>query len=207
MFIVLPTYYSQKAITSIVLGAEIDGVGVNLAVDRALEQVILPAATEYQVVSLAPRTRGGDPAAGEACPHAFCSLSRSTGSDAMVALVTVDETTVLVWFSCIFWDRTRYAVLPAQFSTKMTPIGKREFSPGAFSVVDTAGMSNRNAPISRVSSRGNRADAHSALPAVEGEWTGPLDKASQEALVLGFVDFFLAALFAAITFQLVEVFS
>ncbi|CAM9271438.1 unnamed protein product [Ectocarpus sp. 12 AP-2014] len=89
MFLVLPTSYSQKAITSIVLGAEIEGVGVNLAFDRALEQAILSAATECQVVSLAPRTRGGDPAAGEECPHAFCSLSRSAGSEAMVALVTV----------------------------------------------------------------------------------------------------------------------
>ncbi|CAM9527707.1 unnamed protein product [Ectocarpus sp. 4 AP-2014] len=165
MFLVLPTSFSQKAITSIVLGAEIEGVGVNVAFDRALEQAILSAATECQVVSLAPRTRGGDPAAGEECPHAFCSLSRSAGSEAMVALVTVDGSTVFVWFSCIFWDRTRYTVLPAQFSAKMNPIGKRQFAPEAFSVVDTAGMSNQNAPISSVSSRGDQAGAHSALPA------------------------------------------
>lgn len=187
------------------LGAEVEGVGVNLAFDRALEQAILSAATECQVVSLAPRTRGGDPAAGEECPHAFCSLSRSTGSDAMVALVTVDGTTVSVWFSCIFWDRTRYAVLPAQFCAKMSPIGKREFAPGAFSVVDTAGMSNRNAPISTVSSRGDRAGAHSALPAVEGEWREPLANDSWGALLFGLVGF-LVALCTVITVHLVGLF-
>lgn len=102
MFLLLPTSYSQRAITSIVLGAEIEGVGVNLAFNRALEQVILSAATECQVVSLSPRTSGGDPAEGEECPHAFCSISRSAGNEARVALVMVEGTTVSVWFSCIF---------------------------------------------------------------------------------------------------------
>ncbi|CAM9234655.1 unnamed protein product [Ectocarpus fasciculatus] len=169
MFLVLPTSFSQGAITSIVLGAEIEGVGVNLAFDRALEQAILSAATECQVFSLAPRTRGGAPAAGEECPHAFRCLPKSAGSDARVALVTIDDgTTVSVWFSCIFWERTRYTVLPAQFSAEMNPIGRRQFAPGAFSVVDTAGMSNLNAPISTLSATGSRASTNPALPAAEG---------------------------------------
>ncbi|CAM9935835.1 unnamed protein product [Ectocarpus fasciculatus] len=151
-FLVLPTSCSQSACTSIVLGAEMAGIGANVEISRALKKAVLFAATECLVVTVPPRETEGHPTVGETCPFETCTLPRNTGNEARVILATIDETTISLWFSRILVERTRFAVLPNQFSAKVPPVGQREFAPRDFSLVQTAGMSNSNAPVSTVSS-------------------------------------------------------
>ena len=118
------------------------------SIERAIEQAVLTEATEPQVLQIPPMIRQGDPKGGERCTWGICDLPASGGSDARVALVTVEGATVSVWFSRIVKERTRLMVLPGQFSAGMNPqLGKHPLPQGSRCLVNTTFTATDGEPI------------------------------------------------------------
>lgn len=160
-FLVLPTTWSNKAIKSLALSVGFAEVGeAKASIERLIEQAVLTEAVAPQVLQIPPMKRQGTPKAGERCTSDYCDLPNSGGSEARVALVTVENETVSVWFSRNVRERTRLMVLPGQFSAGMNPqLGKHPLAQGSRCLVSstftaTGGepMSVVNAPVSTVSS-------------------------------------------------------
>lgn len=149
IFLVLPTFWSNRAVFNTAMGLVAQGVESNLAISRAVQQSILHEAIDPQFLQLPakqypvkhderPRQLqdhdgsgggldghtdpGGSMNASERCPFVGCSISGWTGSDVRVALVTVDAETLAVWDYRTVRDRSRVAVLPGQFSKGMVPL-------------------------------------------------------------------------------------
>lgn len=164
-FLVLPTTWSNKAIKSLAVSVGVAEIGeAKASVDRAIEQAVLTEAMAPQVLQIPPKTRQENPKGGERCTWDICDLPAGGGSDARVALVTVENATVSVWFSRIVKERTRLMVLPGQFSTGMNPqLGKHPLPPGSRCLVsntftapgDGEPMAVMNAPVSTISSNGS----------------------------------------------------
>lgn len=152
VFLVLPTSYSDSSISSLVLGVEVPGGGANVAVERDVVKEVLKAATNCQAFTVPPKkTTGADPTGGQRCPFKTCFLPRKGGSEARIALVTVDSQVVSVWLTQILPQRTRLVVLPRMFEG--SPIGSRGLGTDPFSVVETAGLAN-HAPAATVGGAG-----------------------------------------------------
>lgn len=162
-FLVLPTTWSNTAIKSFAIGLGVEGIAeANASIDRAIEQAVLTEAMAPQVIQIPLRNKEGNPKAGERCPSDMCDLPQIGGGEARVALVTVENETVSVWFSRIVKERTRLMVLPGQFSAGMKPqLGQHTLPQGSRCLVSntftaTNGNSMRvvNAPVSTISSTG-----------------------------------------------------
>lgn len=121
VFLVLPTTWSNRAIREVAAGIAVEGCEAKFAVSRASEQGLLEDATDPQVFQVPRRCVDGVPRAGEVCPFETCSLPERIGSQAKVALITIDDTAVAVWYYRIVNHRTRVTVLPGQFSNGMVP--------------------------------------------------------------------------------------
>lgn len=163
-FLVLPTTWSNKAIKSLAVSVGVEEIAeAKASVERAIEQAVLTEAMEPQVLQIPPMNRQGNPKGGEQCTWDVCDLPASGGGDARVALVTVENATVSVWFSRIVKERTRLMVLPGQFSAGMNPqLGKHPLPQGSRCLVSntftaTGGepMTVANAPVSTISSNGS----------------------------------------------------
>ena len=163
-FLVLPTTWSNKAITSLAVSVGVkEVIEAKASIERAIEQAVLTEAMEPQVLQIPPMNRQGNPKGGERCTWDMCDMPESGGSDAKVALVTVEKTIVSVWFSRIFKERTRLMVLPGQFSAGMSPqLGKHPLPQGSRCLVSNTFMATggepmtvANAPVSTISSNGS----------------------------------------------------
>lgn len=163
-FLVLPTTCSNKAIKSLAIGVGVEGIiEASACIDRAIEQAVLTEAMAPQVLQIPRRSRQGDPNGGERCPSDICDLPNNGGGEARVALVTVENETVSVWFSRNVKERTRLMVLPGQFSVGMNPqLGEHRLPERSRCLVSstfmaTGGepMSILNAPVSTISSTGS----------------------------------------------------
>ena len=120
-FLVLPTSWSISAIREVAVGIAAQGVTLDVAIKRAVEQSILAEATNPQVFQVPPLRQSEPLRAGQRCPYRTCHLANNTGSEARVVLITVDGPILTVWHSRIVPHRTRVAILPVQFSDEMTP--------------------------------------------------------------------------------------
>ncbi|CAM9961212.1 unnamed protein product [Ectocarpus sp. 8 AP-2014] len=163
-FLVLPTTWSNKDIKSLALSVGVAEIGeAKASIEWLIEQAVLTEAVAPQVLQIPPMNRQGTPKAGERCTSDYCDLPNSGGSEARVALVTVENETVSVWFSRNVRERTRLMVLPGQFSAGMNPqLGKHPLPQDSRCIVRntftaTGGepMSIVNAPVSTVSSTGS----------------------------------------------------
>lgn len=125
IFLVMPTSVSNTALHSFDAGVSVAEGGAHISMQKAVNQSVLLEAINPQVLQVGPRSAGvsdGGPRAGERCPYATCSLSKWTGREARVALITVDGNLVSVWNSRIIKQRTRVIVLPGQFVQGMLPL-------------------------------------------------------------------------------------
>lgn len=163
-FLVLPTTWSNKAIKSLAIGVGVAEIAeAKACIERAIEQAVLTEAIAPQVLQIPPMNRQGSPKGGERCTSDICDLPDSGGSAARVALVTVENETVSVWFSRIVKERTRLMVLPGQFSAGMNPQLGRHTLPqdsrclvsNTFTALDGEPMAVGNAPVSTISSNGS----------------------------------------------------
>lgn len=163
-FLVLPTTWSNQAIKSLAIGVGVEGVGnANACIDRAIEQAVLTEAMAPQVLQIPRRTTQEDPRGGDRCPSDICDLPNSGGREARVALVTVENKAVSVWFSRNVRERTRLMIMPGQFSAGMNPnLGRYQLPQGSrclvqntFTVMSGEPMSIFNAPVSTISSTGH----------------------------------------------------
>lgn len=158
-FLVVPTSWSHSAITSFAIGVGVDGIAeANASVDRAIESQILAEAMAPQVFQIPRMRRQGDPQAGDRCTYCMCRLPESGGREARVALVTIENGTVSVWFSVLVRERERLVVLPGQFSSDLEPsLGQHRLPKGhrlidsTFTATTDGSMVVQNPPISSFS--------------------------------------------------------
>ena len=175
-FLVLPTSCSHSFITSFAVGVGVDGIAeTNATVNRACESQILAEAMAPQVFQIAPKKRDGNPKAGERCTSFTCCLPESGGSQARVALVTVEDETVSVWFSLLVHERERFAVLPGQFYPGLQPaLGQHQLSKGhrlvdgSYTITSGGSISVQNAPISTISATGDSVGTNAENDAESG---------------------------------------
>lgn len=78
-FLVLPTGYSQSAITSLNLGVQVQGDGRNMAMERAVESIITEAATDCQAFTVSAKTTPGKPKIGQALPIPHVLPTKASG--------------------------------------------------------------------------------------------------------------------------------
>ena len=154
MFLVLPTSYSDGAVTSIALSLKAQGITGSLDVQRAVERGILKSAFDFQLVPVPAMSAATTSLEeGQECPFSTCTLPSAAGKEAKVALVTVDSAYVYVWFNKIMKKGTELVVLPPMFGDY--PEGyatRREIAEGLnFDVVGAAGMATENSAVSTIS--------------------------------------------------------
>lgn len=119
-FLVLPTKWSNKAIKSLAIGVGAAEIGeVKASIEQAIKQAVLTEATEPQVLEIPPIYRQGNPKGGERCTWDICGLPASGGSDARVALVTVENATVRVVLS----DRQGEGTLDGALRSILSALG------------------------------------------------------------------------------------
>lgn len=158
MFLVLPTSYSDGAVTSIALRLKAQGIAGSLDVQRAIEQGILKSALDFQLVPVPAMMSAATTSLeeGQECPFSTCTLPSAAGKEAKVALVTVDNTFVYVWFNKIMKKGTELVVLPPMFGDY--PEGyatRRVLADGLdFDMVDAAGMAENPAVLAISSGAG-----------------------------------------------------
>lgn len=162
-FLVLPTSWEYNAIKSFAVGLGVEGIAeANASVHRAINQGVLKETTAPQVLQVPPRCSPGDPRGGEKCPSDMCDLREKGGDEATVALVTVEDGTVSVWFTRNVKHKTRLMVLPGQFSETMVPLLGRHRLPSSgclvrntFTAESGMPMSIHNSPLRTRSSAGD----------------------------------------------------
>ncbi|CAN0225331.1 unnamed protein product [Scytosiphon promiscuus] len=170
-FLVVPTSWSHSAITSFAIGVGVDGiVEANASVGRAIESHILTEAMAPQVFQIPRKKRQGDPRAGDRCTYCMCRLPESGGSEARVALVTIENGTVSVWFSVLVRERERLVVLPGQFSPDFEPsLGQHQLPKGhrlvdsTFTATTDGSIVIQNPPISSFSAMGGSDSANAGV--------------------------------------------
>lgn len=160
-FLVVPTSYSDKAITSVALGVEVGGVGGwDVGVEQQVIQGILAAATDCQACFVPPIEAPEGPKAGQICPYNTFTLTEKGGKEARVAVLTVDNY-INMWFTLVFPHRMRLAVLPRMFADTARCIGRRKLQPGSFSLIDASGMASQTAPVATIGGAGGASAAES----------------------------------------------
>lgn len=130
VFLVLPTSWTNSAIGSIDMGLKGgEYVGFNAAVSRAVQQAILKMGLAPAILELPPR-ESQDLEGGQKCPFMPFYFPTWTGDSVRVALITVEGDRLKVWFSMELKERTRYAVLPRQFSSCSPLLGDHPHGAG-----------------------------------------------------------------------------
>ncbi|CAM9149814.1 unnamed protein product [Ectocarpus sp. 8 AP-2014] len=168
-FLVLPTGYSQSAITSLNLGVQVQGDGGNLAIERAVESIITEAATGCQAFTVPAKTTPGKPTIGQPCPYHTCYLPKRVDPEARVVMTTINNGKLFKWFTQIFPQRTRVVVLPRMFSDPEGYLESGQLVEAPVSVANPERMANRNTPVATLSSRSGAGGASAAQPMPEEE--------------------------------------
>lgn len=154
-FLVLPTSYTASAVTSIALGLKAQELSGELDVKRAVERGLLQSAFDFQVIPVPARLEAEWLREGAECPYSPCTLPAFAKNQARVALVTVDDTFVYVWFNKLINSGTEVVVLPRMFSDPQGYIMRRQLADGSnFDVVDAAGLDNPNSAVVAVGEGG-----------------------------------------------------
>lgn len=165
MFLVLPTSYSNSALTSIALSLKAQGVDASLDVKRAVEKGLLQSAFDFQIIPVPAMSTTTTLQHGQECPFSTCTLPGGTGKKARVALVTVDGTFVHVWLKKIMNRGSELVILPPMFADPNGHATRRQLADSSdFELVRAAGMANQNPAVVQISSAGTSGGGTLAEP-------------------------------------------